>query len=461
MRIPIVSGIVADESGALLTSYPTNREPVLQDTGISEGYLAVPMGIRTVAEPSLGADRGGINWNGVCYRVMGTSLVRVGSDWSVSVLGDVGQGDVCALAYSFDNLIVNSGTRLYYWNSNAGLRRVSDTDLGEVHDAIYVDGYTMTTDGEFLVVTDLNDPTAVDPLKYGSAEESPDAITGLAKLPGEVYAFGRYTIQPFQNVGGTGFPFRTVKSGAIMKGCVGPRAKANFAGSIAFVGGPENQEPGVWVMSSADADKISPLEVDKDLAALSDEDLSSVWVEVRGMADDERLILHLPTHSWGFSWQVTRKSQVKTWCRYEGASGRYEGRGLVYCYGQWIVGSSSGQIGVLDSSTAKHYGQNVGWQFDTTLIYNEARRGQIHELELIGTPGRGEEGRVFLSYTKDGETWSMERAVSAGKPGEHRKRVAWRPGIRFEQYMGLRFRGVGAALMGIARLEARLEPLDG
>lgn len=463
MRVPIISGVVADETGAFLTSYPINREPVLRDTGISDGYLSVPPGITTKVETGLGEDRGGIAWNGACYRVIGSTLVRVNADWSIDELGNVGGGGVCRFDYSFDNLIIVNGARLYYWNSGDGLRQVTDPDLGSVFDALFVDGYTMTTDGEFLVVTELNDPMSVDPLKYGSSEESPDPVTGIEHMHGEVYAFNRYTTQVFQNVGGSGFPFQTIKTATTPYGCVGPSAKCKYQGTVAFVGGQENAAPGVWLLGAGDASKLSSSEVDADLAALSEAELAAVWVETRSEQDEQRLIIHLPNVSWSFSTQVSRRSQVKTWCRYvtsKSTTGRYEGRGLVYCYGQWIVGASDGKIGVLDRTTALHYGEEVGWLFDTTLLYNEGNRGILNEIQLIGTPGRGNaDSRVFWSYTKDGETWSIERATPAGKIGEGAKRVAWRPGTRFEQYMGLRFRGVDGSLMSMARLECEVEPL--
>jgi hypothetical protein len=88
----------------------------------------------------------------------------------------------------------------------ATLTHVTDTDLGPVVDMLWIDGYTMTTDGTSIIVTELNDPTSVLPLKYGSAEEDPDMVTGLIKARDEAYALGQYTIQVFQNVGGNGFP---------------------------------------------------------------------------------------------------------------------------------------------------------------------------------------------------------------------------------------------------------------
>lgn len=462
MRVPIVQGTKTAESGYFLTSYAINREPVLKDSGLSEGFLAIPPGITTKAS-GFSADRGGIAWNGICYRVMGVSLMRVNADWSVDVLGNVGLGGTCAFDYSFDNLIINSGQDLYYWNENDGLRRVTDPDLGIVLDAIFVDGYTMTTDGANIVVTELNNPMAVDPLKYGSSEESPDAITKLFHMHGEVIVQNRFTTQFFQNVGGNGFPFQTVKTATAPYGCVGGRAACKYLGTIAFVGGAENAMPGVYLLGAGTASKISAAEIDDDLAALTDVELAAVWVEARVSKAEERLIVHLPERSWSFSQQVSDKSSVKTWCQYvtsTGTSGAYEGRGLVQAYGEWIVGSSTGKIGVLDNSTALHYGAAVGWQFDTTLLFNDTMGAIITEIRLTGTPGRGNaDSRIFFSYTKDGEVWSMERAVSAGVLGERNKRVRWPGGFRMDEYLGMRFRGVDGSLMGIARLDCEVEPL--
>ncbi len=461
-RIPIVSGTKTAESGYLLTSYPVNREPVLKDTGISEGFLAIPPGITTKAT-GLGENRGGFAWNGICYRVMGSNLVRVNADWTVDDLGPVGPGGPCGFDYSFDNLIINSGDRLYYWNDTAGLRQVTDPDLGIVIDVIFVDGYTMTTDGESLVVTELNDPMAVDPLKYGSSEESPDPVTGLVHMHGEVYVLNRTTVQVFQNIGGTGFPFQPVKTATAPYGCVGPRAKCKYMGTVAFVGGAENAMPGIYLLGAGTASKISSQEIEDDLAALSEDELAAVWVEARESKAEERLIIHLPDRSWSFSRQVSEKSSVKTWCQYvtsTSTSGAYEGRGLALAYGEWIVGSSTGKVGILDNTTAQHYGEDVGWQFDTTFLYNETRGAILTEIRLTGTPGRGNaDSRIFFSYTKDGETWSIERSVSAGTLGERNKRVRWPGGFRMEDYLGMRFRGVDGSLMGIARLDCEVEPL--
>jgi hypothetical protein len=112
--------------------------------------------------------------------------------------------------YSFDRLAIASGGRLYYWNGT--LTQVTDPDLGVVLDVVWVDGYFMTTDGESLVVTELSDPTQVNPLKYGSSEVDPDPVVALLKLRNEVYALNRNTIEVFDNVGGEFFHLHASKA---------------------------------------------------------------------------------------------------------------------------------------------------------------------------------------------------------------------------------------------------------
>ena len=189
--------------------------PVPKDTGISKGYLRTADGIAHFADTG-GLDRGGIVWGGVLYRVCGGSLVRVYQDGSLSIIGSVGSGGRCSFDYSFDRLAISSDGRFYYYNGTA-LTRVTDADLGVVVDHVWIDGYHVTTDGEFIVVTELNDPTAVNPLKYGSSEFDPDDVLGLLKVRNELVVLNRHSIEVFDNVGGELFPFQRIDGAVIQK----------------------------------------------------------------------------------------------------------------------------------------------------------------------------------------------------------------------------------------------------
>jgi len=137
--IPIVSGIYTDNGPDVRVAYPVNMMPVPKQSGVSDAYLRPADGIidcgRTVAN---GADRGGINWRGTCYRVIGSQLVSVSSDDQITILGDVGAGGYVSFDYSFDRLAIASAGSLYYFR-NGGLTKVTDSDLGHVTDMCWVD----------------------------------------------------------------------------------------------------------------------------------------------------------------------------------------------------------------------------------------------------------------------------------------------------------------------------------
>lgn len=126
-------------------------------------------------------------------------------------MGSVLGSGYCNFDYSFDYLAINSSPYLYLYSPEKGLKQVTDGDLGKVKDVVWIDGYFMSTDGEFLVVTELTDPFAVNPLKYGSSEADPDPINALFKLRNEVYALNRYTIEVFDNVGVKTFHLAVLK----------------------------------------------------------------------------------------------------------------------------------------------------------------------------------------------------------------------------------------------------------
>jgi hypothetical protein len=262
MQIPIISGIYTDESANIRTSYPINMMPILKKSGISDGFLRPAEGIVSVGTGP-GIDRGGIVWKGTHYRVMGSKLVSIADNGVITELADVGfvNDNYVTLDYSFDLLAIVSEGKLFYWNGSL-LTQVTDPDLGTVNDAVWVDGYFMTTDGVNLVVTELTDPTQVNPLKYGSSEIDPDDIVALLKIRNEIYALNRYSIEIFTNIGGEFFPFQRIEGAEIPKGTVGTYACCVFMQTLAFLGSGRNESPGIYLGENATAKKSSSQEIE-------------------------------------------------------------------------------------------------------------------------------------------------------------------------------------------------------
>lgn len=465
MQIPILSGIYTSGIGDFRVEYPRNMVPVIQKEGISDGYFRPGDGIVALGAGP-GIDRGAISWNGLLYRVMGTNLVSISSNNVVTVIGNVGGSGLVTFDYSFDYLAVASSGSFFLYKPATGLQQVTDPDLGTVLDFVWVDGYFMTTDGTYLVITELNDPFSVNPLKYGSSEADPDPIVALIKNKNEVYALNRNTIEVFVNVGGSLFPFQRVSGAQVQRGVVGTNACCLFMDTIAFLGGGRNESVGVWVISAGIAEKVSSREVDQILAEYTEAELSLVHLESRVDKDFRQLYIHLPDQTLVFDGASTAKAGTPVWYTLSTSlvgKAQYRAQNFIWIYNRWIVGDTkSVNFGYLTDTLSSHWGEMTGWNFETMIIYNESRGLIFHELELVALTGNaifGADPSIWTSYTEDGRTWSQERVCKAGVTGQRGKRLSWLQQGRMRQWRAQRFRGTSDAQLAVARLEVRLEAL--
>lgn len=465
MQIPILSGTLTSEGPDFRTSYPRNMIPVPKQQGISAGYLRPADGIVQIGTGP-GIDRGAEVWNGEHYRVMGNSLVRVGADGAATELGTVGGAGQVSFDYSFDRLAIAAGGTLYYWNGS--LTQVTDPDLGAVLDVLWIGGYFVTTDGTSLVATDLTDATSVNPLHYGSSEADPDPVKCLFKArAGEFYAVNRYTVEMMENVGGIGFPFARVAGAQINRGSLGTHCATLYADQIAFLGSARDEPPAVWAGINGATQKLSTGEIDALLLDYTETELAASVLETRTVKNHALLYLHLPDRTLVYDGAASSVVQEPVWFTVDSGLAKpapYRARNFVWCYDRWMCGDpTSGALGVLDDTVSTHYSQTIGWEFGTSIVYNEGRGAIFHQLELVALPGRvplGADPVIWTSYSLDGENWSQERTCRAGRQGQRNKRLVWLGQGCMEQWRIQRFRGTSDAHLAVARLEAQLEPLN-
>ena len=216
--------------------------------------------------------------------------------------------------YSFDYLGIVDDNQFFLYDQ-VTLQQVTDPDLGDVFDFIWVDGYFMLTDGEFLIVTELNDPFSINPIRYGSSEADPDPVKALLKVRNEPYALNRYTIEVFDNVGGTGFPFQRVDGAQVMRGTIGTYTCCVYLESVAFVGGGRGESIAIWLVSSGSSVKLSTREIDIILAGYSEEILSEALLEPRVDKGHQHLYLHLPDQTLVYDGAASNAVGEAVWFR--------------------------------------------------------------------------------------------------------------------------------------------------
>lgn len=472
MQVPILSGVYTDAAADFRVAYPVNLIPVIQgDKGLSAGYLRPADGL-TAEGTGPGVSRGGINWRGVCYRVMGTKFVSVAVNGTITTIADVGSGGDVTFDYSFDRLACVVGRRLWYLQLGPSVfNQVTDPNLipsgssGPI-DMIWIDGYFAVTDGSSVIVSDLNDPTKFNPLKYGSSEVDPDQIVAVEKLRGELHVVNRHTIEVFRNIGGRFFPFQRIEGAMIFKGALGTRCVCVFGTSLAMIGSGRNESPSIYLASGGQTIRIGTREIDTLLRQYTELQLSTAVVEARVDRDHEHLWVRLPDRTLVYDAAASRVVGEPVWFILTSAlSGfsAYRARDLVWCYDKWVVGdSANGTVGRLDDRVSAQYGTNVRWEFGTMIIYNEGRGALVHELELVAVTGRvaaGLDPLIQTSHSSDGEVWTTDRSARAGMRGDRLRRIVWLQLGHLRNWRIQRFRGDSRAFVTFTRLQAKLEGL--
>lgn len=460
MQISVLQGTYS-EGNDYRTSYPVNYVPVPKQNGISMGYLRPHDGIRLFSTVP-GAIRGGVNFKEEAYFVCGDELRKVNADGTTTLIDRVDDdGKPVRFAFSFDRLAVCSAGKLYYLASGI-LSQVTDSDLGTANDVKFLGGYYLTTDGEFIVQTRITDPTAVTPFTYGSAEIDPDPIYALLINRNELHAVNRYTIETFAITGGQSvvefFAFARINGAVIQKGAVGRDAACVYNEAIAFVGGGRNESPAVYLGENAQTIKLSTREIDQILAEYTPEQLSEIVVEARTDKAHRFLYIHLPDRTLVYDSAATLAMEQPVWFVLTSALndwGAYRGRYFVWAYNKWLVGDpQSGRIGYLTEDEAGHWGELVRNEFSTLITWSETGGAVFHALELQVLSGTLDKRKIAASYTTDGKTWSQDRWS-----GEFQRRITWMNQGFMHGWRAYRFRGTSDAMISVARLDAKMEPL--
>jgi hypothetical protein len=284
----------------------------------------------------------------------------------------------------------------------------------------------------------------------------------------ELTAVGRYTIETYQNTGGTNFPFTRVPGAHTQKGAIGTHAVCLFADSIAFLGSGRNEAPAIYIGDNGQTAKISTREIDQLLTTYTEAQLSESVLEARTHGGLRQLYCHLPDRTLVYDLEATKILENPVWfvlTTSKTGFGRYRAQGLVWVHDQWWFGDPiAGHYGTLSESTGHHLGDWVRWEFGTLITYSEGIGGIFHELELVSLTGRvetGEDPTISTSYSRDGITWSRERHKRIGKRGDTLRRLVWLQNGEIGHWRIQRFKGTSDAHLSIARLEAKTELLNG
>lgn len=429
---------------------PVNMYPVLRKILGADGYMIDYPGLATFCT-GFGKDRGAAynERQEQQYRISGQKFVSVASDGTVAELGDIPGVKQGSMPYSFNTQAVISDGRMFLYDTTSGFRQVTDQDIGQPLDAVWVDGYYFLTDGEYIYHTDLTDESAVDPLKFATAEFMPDPSLGVSKTQdNKVIVWGRYTAEYFVNAATSNFAFQRVETRAQKIGIVATHAKVEIGDSFYIVGGRKDESIGVHRFDIGKSTKVSTREVDRIIEQYTEPELIDIRVEARSEKDVSFVIIHLPNETAAYcvntgSW-ILLKTRITGVDFHRAINGVFDARNAKWIYGD-RVGANIGSL--TDTSPTQYTTDPQEWTLYTPLLKLE--RASLDEIEAEILPGYNDEGdaTAFLSLTYDGVVYGKEILITYGTPNNYGNRFIARRLGYVSDWVGIKIRGASRSRM--------------
>lgn len=480
IQLPIANGFYSSESLPISAQRCINYYPnIVQAAGLSQETLFGTPGIRQLVSTGvLNEQNRGIHvMGGIPYFVNGEVLYRLNrtidvdgvQSFSFTALGAIlGTGPVSMADNGSQLMILVPGALGSIWveltsTFTPDIYTVDNdfTANGDPQLVVFIDGYFVaTTDSKKFISSALNDGLSWNALDFGTAEADPDIIRAPFVFNNQLFIFGSETIQSFQNVGGSGFPFQAIQGFVIPKGIYADFSLAPTTNSFMFVGGGVNESPAVWLFTGNGVEKVSTTAIDNLLTGYTDSEIAGII----GVSYAKR-----GAYFTGFS--LPDRDLY-----YDSISGRWHERTsfaesqftawrvgfMATAYGRVIVGDSiDGRIGELDSDLYTEYDNTIFRAIIIQPLMNQGYSIFVNSMELTMEAGVGDlvtiDPQIRLSWSDDAKTYGSELKRGIGKMGEYFKRSIWRRLGRVPRFRVFRFVMSDPVNPTIIKLEADLK----
>jgi hypothetical protein len=481
IQLEIGTGFYQSASLPLSAQRCINLYPVIpQASALNQRALFGCPGTKTFStsgDTIAGSNRGSQIMEGVGYFINGSRLYSVTSAGVIVDIGTItGTGRV-SLANNgqFLVIVVPGGDAFGFDNVADTLTQITDVDFITSDTVVFKDGFFVfsASDGSVFFNSALNDPFTYDALDFGTAEINPDRIVALHVNHNELFVTGEETIELFQNVGGSGFPFQRIPGANIQKGVYGKFTLAEFDNTFVFVGGGQNEDAAIWkVTGSSSVQKISTSAIDNAIQEYTEAEISDAfsWTYSEGgnfFVGFTFVSSRIPSSTFVYDATTSALAGSSTWHeRQSGVSdNRWRVNSIIRLGGKHLVGDQiDGRIGELDLETFEEYGDVLLWLKSSSPFSNQGQRSFFGEIELfmesgVGlTIGQGSDPIVRMAFSNNGgRSFSSDFNRNYGKIGEYNQRTIWRRQGDIPNSRVLQFSGTDPVKRNILKLEANAE----
>lgn len=478
-QLEIATGFYMSESLPLCAQRCINWIPVVpQAASLNSRALFDAPGV-TLFSTVTGVNRGAEEMKEVPYFVNGNALFSVSALGVSTNHGEIEGSGRVSLANNGEYLVivVPGGKAYAYSNTGNTIAEITDVDFTsrKATTVVYKDGFFVfsSADGSVFFNSALNDPFTFSGLDFGTAEINPDKIVGLHVNHNEIFVLGLETIEAFQNIGGSGFPFQRIPGADIQKGVHAKFSIVDFDNSYVFVGGGLNELSAVWrIQGSSAAVKISTSAIDTAIQDFTRTELEDCFSWVYAMNGSYFVGFTFESDriaSKTFVYDATASALSGSSVWHERQTGvtdnRWRVNSIVAAHGKLLVGDYlGGNIGYIDKDSYTEYSEvmvqeKASKPFSANGLPFFAGTVQLTMESGVGlATGQGSDPIVRMDFSDDGgRTFSSEFSRSYGKVGEYMSLPTWRRQGRIPKHRVIRFKTSDPVKSVIIKLEADVE----
>lgn len=493
-QIPIANGYYKDYSLAVSSQQCSGWWPVVPGTqAVSDAVLYPSPGI--ISQVDLGTTelrRGQIEFDDKLYTVSNQTLYRIDRElvegkpvYTEIALGTINLSTTglspVSMAHNLTQIcIVVPGEFIFIFTEEEGIQNVTQAfldaydvipDLKSPNAVVFWDSFFVFTTEQFIHTSDSEDGTSFNPLAFGASDMDPDRIVAPFVYRNQVYIFGSQLTEVYDHNPDLTFAYPLLRNeGYVLdKGLSSQFAIVESEETFMFVGGSNEETPGVWRVEQGTPVKISTPAIDLIIENLTIEQRQKINAFAYSLQGGFFAVFDFGEETFIHDITASRAFGRHTWhqqgSRENFQQAHWHVGGITKVYGVLLTTSDdSGIIGELSMDEFEFEGVPIVRTMSSPTVFSSGEPIYVDEIEITiesGTSPLGEDLDLTLSTSQDGgKTWGNQRRRKIGTRGNSRQRLVWRRMGRFDRFFNFRLQFSGNAKMVIIRADVKFAGLE-
>jgi len=394
-----------------------NSRRILKNCFNAGGPIIQRPGITGIGENGKVA-RGAFEWNGSLYEVASTSLLKVNTDGSHTVIGTIAGTASISTAIGFNTAaIVVKGGNGYTLDKSDVIAQITDLDYVASDSVCHINGrfVYVPTNGDPAFFSDVGAASTIQSSSFFDAEELPDLNKVCFNFKNQLIIGGTDSLEFFRDLGNPTVPFQRLNA-RIDNGYIG--GILEFNNTFLFIGREKNQNVGIYSIGQGLAPKISNEYIDTILSTYTVDELSdciSGRIKWNGF---DIATFTLARHSWGFMGGNWFELDV----RVDGINRPWQA-GYIVEFNLKYYSFSSDNIGVFESVN-KDY--NLPFERRINGVFESEGSFSIQRLEYRLSQGyNSSDGSVTLQVSDDNVLFGPPFHQNTADIGKYSDKLEW------------------------------------